>query len=563
MLSWAKESLEKVESTRLNRQNQEPPLISEDDSKRLIEQFHPDYAGSERTVRIGPNADTQSFPVELADLLESDSPLPSNFNPQIDIETDVLIIGGGGAGVCAALGLEQSGLKVHLATKLRLGDSNTVMAEGGIQAALGSEDSSRRHFSDAYVGGHGNNDPLLLRILCEQGPASIRWLTHLGVLFDQNSDGTFRLRSGGGTSVPRVLACRDFTGLEIMRVLKDAVLKGQTVFLENHAAVELLDDGKNSITGAVLWNTNTQKLVTVSSRAVILATGGIGQLRFQGYPTSNHMGATGDGLVIAYRQGCSLTHLESFQYHPSGTVFPEPLAGQLVTESIRAVGAHLLNAEGNRFVNELNFRDLVAASIIREVVEERGIRTPTGRQGVWLDTPLIDKVHGEGTLVKQFPGLIHRFEKYGIHPANSPILVFPTLHYQNGGIQINVDCKTERSGLWAAGEVTGGVHGTNRLMGNSLLDIIVFGRRVAESVRNGLPERGKLTLSRLQEFREELKNLPHPPKGTSPQLFPIDSGWKLEMWERPDNKSEGVSKSMSSSLDSFEPPDFFNMGQNK
>ncbi len=563
MLDWAKTSLEKIEASRLKRQNQDPPFISEDDGKRLIEEFHPDYAGSERTVKVGPNADTQNFPVELADLLESDSPLPLDFNPQPDIETDVLILGGGGAGVCAALGLEQSGLKVHLATKLRLGDSNTIMAEGGIQAALGSEDSSRRHFSDAYVGGHGNNDPLLLRMLSEQGPASIRWLTHLGVLFDKNSDGTFRLRSGGGTSVPRVLACRDFTGLEIMRVLKDAVLEGQTVFLENHAAVELLDDGKDTITGAVLWNTHAQKLVTVSARATVLATGGTGQLRFQGYPTSNHMGATGDGLVLAYRQGCPLTHLESFQYHPSGTVYPEPLAGQLVTESIRAVGAHLLNAEGNRFVNELSFRDVVAASIIREVIEERGIRTPTGRQGVWLDTPLIENIHGEGTLEKQFPGLIHRFERYNIHPAIFPVLVFPTLHYQNGGIQINTDCQTLRSGLWAAGEVTGGVHGTNRLMGNSLLDIIVFGRRVAESVRSGLPERGKLTLTHLQEFREELKNLPHPPKGISPQLFPVDSGWKFELSKSIEKNSEGISKPMSSSFDSFEPPDFFNMGRSE
>ena len=154
-------------------------------------------------------------------------PFPKISQLNVDIETDVLILGGGGAGVTAALGLADSGLTVHLATKLRLGDANTVMAEGGIQAALGADDSTRRHFADSYVGGHGKNDTGLLRHLCEEGPAGIRWLTRLGTLFDQNDDGTFRFRKGGGTSTPRVLACRDYTGLEIMRVLKNAVMSAQ------------------------------------------------------------------------------------------------------------------------------------------------------------------------------------------------------------------------------------------------------------------------------------------------------------------------------------------------
>ena len=551
-MDWAKTSLDKVEQTRAERRDQSAPAISDDEAQNLIKEYHPDYVGNERKIHVGPNADADAFPMELADLLESDSPVPKNFQPNVDIETDVLIIGGGGAGVTAALGLADSGIQVHLATKLRLGDANTVMAEGGIQAALGPSDSTRRHFADSYVGGHGRNDTDLLRYLCEEGPAGIRWLTRLGTLFDQNDDGTFRFRKGGGTSTPRVLACRDYTGLEIMRVLKSAVMSGATHVLEHHAAVELTDDGRDRVTGAVLWNTQSGQLATVSARAVILATGGSGQLRLQGYPTSNHLGATGDGLILAYRQGCSLVFPGSHQYHPSGSSYPEALAGQLVTESIRSAGSQILNVNGERFIDEMTFRDVVAAAIIREVMAGRGIETPTGRRGVWLDTPLIEQTKGEGTLAKQFPGLIHRFKRYGIDPTTQPLLIYPTLHYQNGGVRIDTECRTERAGLWAAGEVTGGVHGTNRLMGNSLLDIIVFGRRVSESVQQSCPERGAVTLSRLNQYRDALSGFPHKPETTAPQLYPRVSGMEFKLKKIP--KLETGDDASPSAAKSFEPP---------
>ncbi|OGW15408.1 MAG: fumarate reductase, partial [Nitrospinae bacterium RIFCSPLOWO2_12_FULL_47_7] len=457
-MEWDSPSLEKVERSRPERVNQSSPVIDKDDVEQLLLDYHPDHAAMERRVSVGPDASTQLFPQELADLLESDSCLPENFYPHVDLETDVLIIGGGGAGVAGALALEVSGLHVTLATKLRLGDSNTVMAEGGIQAAMGEDDSPRRHFADSYVGGHGKNDPELLRILCENGPKSIRWLAQLGCLFDLNADAAFRLRFGGGTSTPRVLACKDITGLEIMRVLRDALRSTQV--LPNHAAVELLDNGQGQVTGGVFWNTQTGKLATISARAVLMATGGSGQLRLQGYPTSNHVGATGDGLVLAYRQGCHLANLDSYQYHPSGASYTEALVGQLVTESIRSIGAQLLNVNGERFIDEMTYRDVVAAAIIKEVVAHRGVKTPFGRHGVWLDTPLIEIKKGAGTLHRQFPGLIHRFKRYGIDPAKQPILVYPTLHYQNGGIKIDSQGRTDVKGLWAAGEVTGGLHGT-------------------------------------------------------------------------------------------------------
>lgn len=526
-MEWAEESLKKLELTRQARINQAPPAMDKATVENLLKDYHPDHLDMERLVNIGPNATTQPFPHELADLLESDSCIPENFHPHVDLETDVLIIGGGGAGVAGALALEHSGLQVTLATKLRLGDSNTIMAEGGIQSAMGANDSPRRHFADSYVGGHGDNDTELLRALCENGPKSIHQLTQLGCLFDLDPDGTFRLRSGGGTSTPRVLACRDITGLEIMRVMRDALQS--TKILQNHAAVELLDNGLGQITGAVFWNSKTKKLFTISARAVLLATGGSGQLRLQGYPTSNHVGATGDGLVLAYRQGCHLIHPNSYQYHPSGTSYPEALVGQLVTESIRSIGAQLLNANGERFVDEMTYRDVVASAIIKEVVEHRGVKTPLGRYGVWLDTPLIEIKKGQGTLHQQFPGLIHRFKRYGIDPAIQPILVYPTLHYQNGGIKIDKAGRTELKGLWAVGEVSGGLHGTNRLMGNSLLDIIVFGTIAGNTIKENLPQREPATLTALTRYREALKKLPAKPAKTSPQLFPTHSGMKIEI----------------------------------
>ena len=548
MMEWAKESLEKVEQSRAARLDKPAPLPN--DSESILENFHPDYSGKERTLTVGPNAGDQKFPFELADLLEADSPLPDSHSTETDIETDVLIIGGGGAGAAAALVLEGAGFKTHLATKLRLGDSNTVMAEGGIQAALAENDSPRRHFADAMVGGHGENEADLLRILCESGPESIRWLSQLGCLFDRNSDGTFHLRGGGGTSVPRVLACRDYTGLEIMRVLKDAVRLSSANILEEHAAVELLDDGNKTVTGAVLYDQKNSKLVNVSARAVILATGGSGQLRLQGFPTSNHVGATGDGLVLAYRQGCRLAFLDSYQYHPSGACYPEALAGQLVTEAIRSVGAQVVNAGGVHFINEMAYRDVLAGAIIKETREGRGVTTPTGKIGVWLDTPMVDLKNGEGTLAKQFPGLIHRFERYDIDPAKTPVLIYPTLHYQNGGISVDVQCKTEVDGLWACGEVTGGLHGKNRLMGNSLLDILVFGRRAAESVKEDIPKRGSLTLNNLNQFR---KNRPTSLK-KSPAFFPVASKMKLE-FGKPETEVETSSSSETSG--GYEPPDPF------
>ena len=558
MMDWAEKSVALVNQSRLERLKNPIQNLDLNIPGDLLKKYHPDYVGKKKSLKIGPNKDDLPIPVELANLVESDSALPHDFEPTADLETDVLIIGGGGAGAAAAIALQESGLRVHLATKLRLGDSNTVMAEGGIQASIGKGDSPRKHYADAFVGGHGENDSELLKYLCENGLKAIDWLAQLGCMFDRNQDDTYRLKSGGGTSTPRVLACRDITGLEIMRVLREAVRQGDTNLLENHSAIELLDDGNGAATRAVLWISQTKKLISVSARAILIASGGGGQLRFGGTTTSNHIGATGDGLVLAYRLGCSLVNIHSWQYHPSGFCYPEALVGQLATEALRSLGAQILNCNGERFVDELNFRDKVAAAIIRECHQGKGIQTPSGKTGVWLDLPMVELKQGKGTLRKLFPGLVHRLGRFGIEPEKDPILIYPTLHYQNGGIKIDRTCQTDIPGLWAAGEATGGLHGTNRLMGNSLLDIIVYGRLAGKSILENIPARKPLTLTALKKFRETLKDIPKSTAIYSPQLFPSESNWKIEI-AKEESKDQSFSSDGSSfrGPSGFEPPDPF------
>ena len=210
---------------------------------------------------------------------------------------------------------------------------------------------------------------------------------------------------------------------------------------------------------------------------MILATGGCGRLHIQGFMTTNHYGATADGIVLGYRAGVPVSFLHTVQYHPTGVVFPEQAEGILITEKFRGAGANLVNVEGNQFVNEREPRDIEAASIIKECVNDGlGVPTPAGRLGVWLDSPMIEMLDGEGTVKREFPGKYILFKRYDIDITKEPMLIYPTLHYQNGGLEFESDGKTCVPGLYAAGEVGGGIHGANRLMGNSLLDIIVFGR---------------------------------------------------------------------------------------
>ena len=246
--------------------------------------------------------------------------------------------------------------------------------------------------------------------------------------------------------------------------------------------MELLKDEKGQAAGAVLLNLETGEYLTALAKTVILATGGAGRLHYQGFPTSNHYGATADGLVLAYRAGAPLLYPDTIQYHPTGAAYPPQIFGALVTEKVRSVGAMLVNREGQAFMHPLETRDVAAAAIIRECTDrDMGVLTPGGR-AVWLDTPMIELIHGEGTIEKRIPAMLRMFLNYGVDMRKEPILVYPTLHYQNGGVEIDRDGFVKNVGnLLAAGEVVGGIHGRNRLMGNSLLDVIVFGRQAGKA----------------------------------------------------------------------------------
>ncbi|MEK7268046.1 MAG: FAD-binding protein [Nitrospirota bacterium] len=511
-----------VHKTRDTRQAQTLPKYSPAERDTLIKKYHPDHRESAyRPIKFGPNEGELTVR-ELAALPEGESPVPDDLDLTPAHTVDVLVVGGGGAGCAAALHAHAQGAKVLLATKLRLGDSNTVMAQGGIQVAITNEDSPIQHFLDTLKGGHMKNDHQLLKVMVEEGPSIARWLLGLGVLFDRDSDGNLHVKKGGGSSKPRLLTCSDYTGLEIMRVLKDEVLNQKIQLLEFSAAVELLSDRDGTCTGAVLRDLDNKRFMVVAAKTVILATGGIGRLHIQGFPTSNHYGATGDGLAMAYRMGAKLLQVDTFQYHPTGAAYPEQLIGALVTEGIRSEGGHLVNARGERFVNELDTRDVVSSSIIRECEEGRGIRTMTGRVGVWLDTPLLEVEQGPGTLEKHFPAMVRQYKRYGIDIIKDPVLIYPTLHYQNGGVQIDVNGESGVRNLFVAGETSGGLHGRNRLMGNSLLDLMVFGRRsgTTAAARAKTMPQGKLTLEHVKRFKAEARKHGVSAGITSPMLFP-------------------------------------------
>jgi succinate dehydrogenase/fumarate reductase flavoprotein subunit len=512
------ESLQKVAQTRAARlvlaRKPDPvyPMMDAEQRRVVLEGFHPDYEPSaRRKVRVGPNKD-ESLTTEVSELLESHSWLKS---AQVDLtkpdfETDLLIIGGGGAGCNAALvAMKEHGIRSLIATKLRMGDSNSIMSQGGMQAVVSRTDSPTRHYLDAIGGGHFENKPELVKALTEDGPGVVKWLEDLGVVWDKEADGSMQALHGGGTSRKRMVSCRDYTGAMIMRTLMDEVRNHPSMITvkEFMPAVELIMDDKGQCAGAVLYDMDSEQFFTVKAKSTLVATGGYGRLHIRGYDTTNHYGATGDGIVMAYRAGAKLMYMDSVQYHPTGASFPEQIAGFLITEKIRGAGGQPLNKDGNLFVYPREPRDIEAAAIIRECVQAGGgIPTPSGRVGVWLDSPLIDMLHGEGYTDKQFPAMYRQYIRYGIDITKLPMLIYPSLHYQNGGIEINARCETDIPGLFVAGEATGGLHGRNRLMGNSVLDYNVFGRRAgryAGEYANKVTL-GKLTLSHLDKYEQEL-----------------------------------------------------------
>ncbi len=529
------ESIKKVEQTRPQRfelakkhGKQVYPPMGEKERGDILANYHPDYKDDAlREVQVGPNKG-EKLTAKVSDMLESHTRIdPKKFDlNKPDHVTDVLVIGAGSAGMSAAITAAGNGSKVIIATKLRLGDSNSMMAQGGIQAADQKDDSPILHYLDIMGGGHFDNKPELVKAFVKDAPSAIKWLSDLGVMFDKNPDGSMMVKPGGGTCRSRMHSTRDYTGAGICRVLRDEVynLPDKIKYLEYNPVVELILDDKGQAAGAITYHLGTKQYSIIKAKSVIISTGGYGRLHIRGYETTNHYGATADGLMLAYRAGVKLLYMDSVQYHPTGAIFPEQIVGFLCTEKIRTMGAQPVNKNGELFVYPLEPRDVEASSFIRESHERNlGITTPKGLRGIWLDSPLVDMINGEGAINKYLPAMHRQYARFDIDIAKYPMLVFPTLHYQNGGIEINKDAETTIPGLYVAGEATGGVHGRNRLMGNSQMDLIVFGRRsglhASERVKKGV-KFGKMSLEHVYSYEKEVDEINIDKNKIAPILLP-------------------------------------------
>ena len=514
-------SYQQALETYLNK-NEFPAAELSIDETSLLEEFHPDHRQETiETLQVGPNKGERCH-TQIARFLQADSRIDAADLAGARIQkTDVLVIGGGGAGCAAALTAAESGAKVILATKLRLGDSNTVMAEGGIQASIEKGDTPQAHYNDTYKAGHKKGKKELIKKLVMDGPETIRWLIQQGMQFDLNKFGDLLTRKAGGTSANRVVYFRDYTGLEMMRSLREAVVNNSDIDVWDYSpAVELLSNESGHCAGAIISKLQNGRYVQIKARAVIIATGGIGRVHLNQFPTSNHFGATGDGLVLAYRLGAKLRDLDSFQYHPTGVAYPQHLSGTLITEGLRSSGAYMINALGERFVDELKPRDIVAAAIIRECREGRGVGEGCV-EGVWLDTAGLE-ARNPGILKQRFPKLVQLGLKSQIDITKTPMLIYPTLHYQNGGVVIDENGLSSVPGLYCVGEVSGGIHGRNRLMGNALLEIISFGRRAGGIAAAQRKNRGhkQISIDHISNLRRELMQHGMPMTTKSPILFP-------------------------------------------
>ena len=520
-------SIKLVEEKREKNMSQPVKPMSMKAREEILSKYHPDYMkGTKRELKVGRDKGMLLYN-GIVDLLEAKPVLdPKDVDlSKIDYDVDLLIIGGGGAGTVAALFAYESGVpkdKILIVTKLRHGDANSMMAQGGIQAADRPEDSPTLHYLDIYGGGHFTNKPELARALAIDAPEIISWHEELGVMYDRHENGEFQELSGGGTCRNRMHSCKDYSGMELMRNIRDKARNLEIPVLEFCPMAELLMDDKGQVAGGVAFNLETFEYYVIRAKATILATGGSGRLHLANYPTTNHYGATGDGLIMAYHAGANLLDLDTIQIHPTGDAYPEPLVGILSTEKIRGLGAIPLNKNGDPFVFPLEPRDVESAMFIQECKQGRGIVTPTGMPGVWLDSPMIDIIHGEGTIETKLAGEVRKFKRFDIDMAKHPILVYPTLHYQNGGVEINEKTETKIPGLFASGEVSGGVHGKNRLMGNSLLDFNVFGRRsgiyAAKYVKKA--KIGKLTLSHLDKYNKLLEKANIKTAKSAPIILP-------------------------------------------
>ena len=396
------------------------------------------------------------------------------------IQTDVLIIGSGGAGSRAAIEVDDAGLKATIVSKgLSFRSGCTGMAEGGYNAVfktVDKDDSIDAHMHDTLKGGSYLNDKRLVEILVNESPKRLIDLENYGALFDRQESGQIDQRPFGGQTYRRTCYQGDRTGAELLNALKEEIIKRDIECIEEVMITSLVTDG-NQVIGATGLNLKDSSLIYFQAKSVILASGGAGQL----YPvTSNTFQKNGDGFAIAYRAGANLVDMEQIQFHPTGMVAPESKKGVLVTEAVRAEGGKLINSEGERFMSryapekmELATRDVVARSIYQEIIEGRG----TENGGVYLDISHLD----DDYIDEKLETMVLQFENVGVDIKHEPIEVAPTAHHFMGGVKIDTDASTSLENLFGAGEVCGGVHGANRLGGNALADTQVFGKIAGES----------------------------------------------------------------------------------
>lgn len=392
-------------------------------------------------------------------------------------EHDVLVIGAGGAGLRAAIEALAQGVSVGVVSKSLLGKAHTVMAEGGIAASMAhvdTKDDWRVHFGDTMRGGKFLNNWRMAQLHAQEAPERVRELEHWGAIFDRTPDGNILQRAFGGHTYKRLCHVGDRTGLEMIRTLQDrGVQMGFDVYMEC-TIVRLLTDAGRCV-GAIGYWREQGRFVVFKAKSVIMATGGIGKA----WPiTSNSWEYTGDGMALAYEAGAELLDLEFVQFHPTGMVWPPGVQGILVTEAVRGEGGILRNSKGERFMEkydpqrmELSTRDVVARSIYTEVKQGRG----TEHGGAYLDIS-----HKPAEYVKKkLPSMYHQFKELAdVDITKGPMEVGPTCHYVMGGIRVDADiAQSTLPGLFAAGEAAAGLHGANRLGGNSLSDLLVFGRR--------------------------------------------------------------------------------------
>jgi aspartate oxidase len=387
---------------------------------------------------------------------------------------DVLVIGSGASGLAAAVSAERAGARVALATKTTLQACNSAKAQGGIQAAFGEDDSPEIHAEDVMRSSHDTANPLLVEVLTSEAPSAIHWLEELGVEFTRQNGG-YRLARCGGATRHRLLQVGDRTGHAITKALREAYEVGSGTELPHHA-LKSLEPAENGWTATF---ETKEGMRPVSAAAVVLAAGGrcFAEAEQRGELSTNHPNATGEVTRIALAAGAESRDLDALQYHPNGGAWPPTMQGYSIPETTRAYGAVLLNADGEEFTDSLGARDAVSQAIFDEVEKGKGVETPAGRPAVWLDTTRIAQEDAEISL----PYMLRRYRGGGIDPLEEPVFTYPVLHYQNGGLVIDEHAETTLEGVYACGEIAGGTHGRNRMMGNSLLECTVFGRRAGRA----------------------------------------------------------------------------------